>query len=231
MSAQILYQKVADDIKKNILSGTYEVGSLIPTENELEQKYEVSKITVRKAVEQLVAEGYLNKKSGIGTRVISNNLFNKLSKARSYSSIIGEQGMLTKEILDVKTVDVSQTPLKAAFENQNVVYIKRLYSLNDKPFIIVEHYLPNIKIPAVSNELKYQSLYKFLKDSGQEVSSFKDDFSAVNIDSDAQKLLNKDDSIALKRIRRGFDNKGDLIEYTVSIYDSNKMPYEIEYEI
>lgn len=231
MSAQILYQKVADDIKKNILSGTYEVGSLIPTENELEQKYEVSKITVRKAVEQLVAEGYLNKKSGIGTRVISNNLFNKLSKARSYSSIIGEQGMLTKEILDVKTVDVSQTPLKTAFENQNVVYIKRLYSLNDKPFIIVEHYLPNIKIPVVSNELKYQSLYKFLKDSGQEVSSFKDDFSAVNIDSDAQKLLNKDDSIALKRIRRGFDNKGDLIEYTVSIYDSNKMPYEIEYEI
>lgn len=231
MSAQILYQKVADDIKKNILSGTYEVGSLIPTENELEQKYEVSKITVRKAVEQLVAEGYLNKKSGIGTRVISNNLFNKLSKARSYSSIIGEQGMLTKEILDVKTVDVSQTPLKTAFENQNVVYIKRLYSLNAKPFIIVEHYLPNVKIPEVSDELKYQSLYKFLKDSGQEISSFKDDFSAVNIDSNAQKLLNKDDSIALKRIRRGFDNMGDLIEYTISIYDSNKMPYEIEYEI
>jgi Transcriptional regulators len=48
MVVEILYQKVADDIKKNILSGTYEVGSLIPTENELEQKYDVSKITIRK---------------------------------------------------------------------------------------------------------------------------------------------------------------------------------------
>jgi len=74
-------------------------------------------------------------------------------------------------------------------------------------------------------------LYKFLKDSGQEINSFKDEFSAVNISVEDQKLLNKDDTLALKRIRRGFDNKGHLIEYTESIYDSNKMPYKIEYEI
>lgn len=231
MAMQILYQKVADDIKKNILSGNYAVGSLIPTENELETKYEVSKITVRKAVEQLVAEGYLTKKSGIGTRVISNNLFNKLSKARSYTSIVNEQGDLSKEFLEVKSIDASETPLKLAFKNQNILYVKRLYSLNNKPFIIVNHYLPELKAPEKITELKNQSLYKFLRDSGREISNFKDSFSAVNLNSEDQKLLNKKDSLALKRIRRGYDNKGNLIEYTISIYDSNKMPYEIEYEI
>jgi Transcriptional regulators len=61
--------------------------------------------------------------------------------------------------------------------------------------------------------------------------AFKDAFSAVNLNLEDQKLLGKTESLALKRIRCGYDNKGNLIEYTISIYDSNKMPYEIEYEI
>ncbi|ALB30096.1 GntR family transcriptional regulator [Companilactobacillus heilongjiangensis] len=231
MVAEILYQKVADDIKKNILSGVYELDSLIPTENDLEKKYSVSKITVRKAVEQLVAEGYLMKKSGIGTRVVSNHLFNKLSKAKSYSTIVRENDQLTKQVLEVANVSAEETPIATEFGDQNIVYIKRLYSLDNKPFIIVSHYLPNVEIPTEKRNLKNQSLYKFLKDSGQEINSFKDEFSAVNISTADQKLLNKDDTLALKRIRRGFDNKGNLIEYTESIYDSNKMPYKIEYEI
>ena len=231
MVVEILYQKVADDIKKNILSGTYEVGSLIPTENELEQKYDVSKITIRKAVEKLVAEGYLKKKSGIGTRVISNNLFNKLSKAKSYSSIVNESGNLTKQILVANVLATKDTPVKAESTNKNIVYIKRLYLLDNKPFIIVNHYLPNIDVADELQSLKNQSLYKFLRDNGQEINSFSDEFSAVNIDETDKKILQKQDNLALKRIRRGFDNKGKLIEYTESIYDSNKMPYKIEYEI
>lgn len=231
MVAEILYQKVADDIKKNILSGIYEVDSLIPTENDLEKKYDVSKITVRKAVEQLVAEGYLKKKSGIGTRVISNNLFNKLSKAKSYSSIVKEHDQLTKEIIETESLPVEKTPLATEITEQQVLYIKRLYSLDNQPFIIVKHYLPNVEVPNHEQELKSQSLYKFLKDSGQEISHFKDEFSAVNLNQADQELLQKQDTLALKRIRRGFDSKGHLIEYTESIYDSNKMPYKIEYEI
>ncbi|KRN98765.1 GntR family transcriptional regulator [Companilactobacillus kimchiensis] len=231
MVAEILYQKVADDIKKNILSGMYEVGSLIPTENELETKYNVSKITIRKAVDQLVTEGYLLKKSGIGTRVISNSLFNKLSKARSYSSIIKEHDQLTKKNLTVELVSAIDTPLKDLFENQNIIYVKNLYSLDNNPFILVEHFLPNINLTNNKSKFNNQSLYKFLKDNGQEINSFKEEFSAVNLDTSDQELLNKKDSLALKRIRQGFDNKGHLIEYTTSIYDSNKMPYKIEYEI
>ncbi|MQS75490.1 GntR family transcriptional regulator [Companilactobacillus halodurans] len=231
MVVEILYQKVAADIKKNILSGAYPVDSLIPTENDLEQKYDVSKITVRKAVEQLVADGYLRKKSGIGTRVISDNLFNKLSKAKSYSAIVNEQGKLTKEILSSKILPTEQTPLKDEFTSPRVVFVKRLYSLDDEPFIIVNHLLPKIEGTSQVKNLNHQSLYKFLKDNGQEISHFSDEFSAIQLDDDEKKILNKKDALALKRIRRGFDNKGNLIEYTESIYDSNKMPYKIEYDI
>lgn len=228
--AQILYQKVADDIKRNILSGFYEVGNLMPTEHDLEEKYGVSKITVRKAVDQLVAEGYIAKKSGIGTRVISNDLFNKLSKAKSYSSIVNDKGKLTKEVLEIKYMGLKDTPINQTLV-EPILYIKRLYLLDGKPFLNVNHYIPNVMVNIQKSELQNKSLYKFLKDNGKNINSFKDEFTAVNLDETEKQLLNKKDTLALKRIRRGFDKKGELIEYTESIYDSSKMPYEIEYEI
>lgn len=229
MISGTLYQKTAADIKKNILAGKYEVGTLIPTENELETMYGVSKITIRKAVELLVAEGYLEKKSGIGTKVISNNLFNKLSKAKSYSSIVNEYGDLSKTILKIKLVDPQGTPFAAS--GQPVLYIKRLYALNKTPFIIFEHYLPNVGIQSGLKDLRHQSLYKILKDSGQDVHNFNDQFRAVKLSAADQKTLATTDEIGLKRIRQGYDRLGNLIEYSLAIYDTNKFPYEIEYEI
>ena len=64
-----LYIEVAESIKSAILNGVYPVGTQIPTENELEQTFNVSKITVRKAIEILSNEGYVEKKSGKGTTV------------------------------------------------------------------------------------------------------------------------------------------------------------------
>lgn len=230
MMTGILYQNIAEDIKKNILSGKYPVGKLIPTENELEKMYKVSKITIRKAVQLLVGEGYLVKKSGIGTTVISNSLFNKLSKARSFSSIVDENGDLDKKILEIKLVAPDGTPFKED-GNQEVLYIKRLYLLNKQPFIIFEHFLPNVGIKSELKDLRHKSLYKILQDSGQNVASFKDEFKAVNLDDEDKKLLNKSDTLAINRIRRGFDRFGHLIEYSLARYDTNKFPYEIEYEV
>lgn len=49
----LLYIEIAETLKKDILAGIYPVGTQIPTENELEVKFSVSKITVRKAIEIL----------------------------------------------------------------------------------------------------------------------------------------------------------------------------------
>lgn len=224
-----LYQNIAVDIKKDILSGKYEVGTLIPTENELENIYKVSKITIRKSVELLVSEGYLEKKSGIGTKVISNDLFNKLSKARSFSSIVNEHGDLSKSILQIKLVSPKGTPFEES--KQKVLYIKRLYSLDKEPFIIFEHYLPNVGIQDELKDLRHKSLYKILKDSGQDINNFKDDFRAVKLSAEEMSILDTTDELAIKRIRKGFDRFNNVIEYSVAIYDTNRFPYEIEYEI
>ncbi len=59
---RVLYLEVADKIKEDIFSGKYPVGSMLPTESELEELFQVSKITVRKAIELLASDEYVEEK-------------------------------------------------------------------------------------------------------------------------------------------------------------------------
>jgi GntR family transcriptional regulator, arabinose operon transcriptional repressor len=63
------YQVILEDIKSDILSGIYSVGTQIPTENALQDKYKVSRQTVRKAILELSNEGFLRSEKGSGTYV------------------------------------------------------------------------------------------------------------------------------------------------------------------
>ena len=65
-----LYYSIMEIIKDSIINGIYPVGSLLPTETEFENQFNVSKITIRKAIELLEMDGYVSKKSGKGTTVI-----------------------------------------------------------------------------------------------------------------------------------------------------------------
>ncbi|MEE1274075.1 MAG: GntR family transcriptional regulator [Olegusella sp.] len=67
-----LYQQVMEKIKRGIESGAYATGEKIPSEAELSEMYSVSRITVRRAVEELVEQGLLTKRQGKGTYVITH---------------------------------------------------------------------------------------------------------------------------------------------------------------
>lgn len=59
-----LYQQLKEEIKAAIKNGTFPSGTKIPTESELSEKFNVSRITVRRAVQELCQEDYLSKKQG-----------------------------------------------------------------------------------------------------------------------------------------------------------------------
>ena len=81
-----LYQKIYDDLRAAIKDGTYVQGDKIPSESELSDRYEVSRITVRRAIEDLCSDGYLTKMQGRGTFVESRCLNSKLLRTSDTSS-------------------------------------------------------------------------------------------------------------------------------------------------
>lgn len=81
------YQVILEDIKSNILSGAYSVGEQIPTEFALQDKYKVSRQTVRKAILELSNEGFLRSEKGSGTYV--SNQFRSKTGGNSSNKTIG----------------------------------------------------------------------------------------------------------------------------------------------
>lgn len=81
------YQVIIDDIKSYILSGTYSIGEQIPTESALQDSYNVSRQTVRKAILELSNEGFLRSEKGSGTYV--SNQYRSRSGGHTSKKTIG----------------------------------------------------------------------------------------------------------------------------------------------
>lgn len=89
------YQVIIEDIKSKILSGDYSTGEQIPTESVMQETYNVSRHTVRKAILELSNEGFLRSEKGSGTYV-SNQYQSKASGASANKTI----GVITTYISD-----------------------------------------------------------------------------------------------------------------------------------
>ncbi len=81
-----LYQQVMDDLQNGIEIGRFRPGDKIPSENELSEIYGVSRITIRRAIEELAKEGVLTKKQGKGTYVNPPKLTRKILRDGGTSS-------------------------------------------------------------------------------------------------------------------------------------------------
>ncbi len=78
--AKPLYKQLEDQLKEEIDTGKRKAGSRLPTENELSTTYNVSRVTVRKALAGLSELGYLDRKSGKGTFVAEKRIQRNISK-------------------------------------------------------------------------------------------------------------------------------------------------------
>ncbi|KAB8127032.1 GntR family transcriptional regulator [Gracilibacillus oryzae] len=72
-----LYEQVYESLKEEIISAKYKIGDKIPSENELAEAFQVSRITSKKALEMLVNEGFVYRQRGKGTFVAKQRSDNK----------------------------------------------------------------------------------------------------------------------------------------------------------
>lgn len=227
----VLYLEVAEQIKSDIMNGTYPVGSLLPTEAELEQLFDVSKITVRRAIELLSSEELVEKKSGKGTTVLSNRPYNKLSKAGTFTEYLNDSGQkVAKKILKLETV--SLLPESAIYDclGEQAVKVSRLYTLDDKPYIYFNYYLPTTLADVPLAAFEQESLYRLMDQHGIEIIKFEDSFQTIELTPEQQEILLTSEKNGLKRIRKSFGLSGKVVEFSEAIYNTALYPYVIEYE-
>lgn len=227
-----LYMQVQEKIKKRIITGKYPIGTLIPPEPELKSEFKVSIITVRRAVEELAIQGYVEKRSGIGTTVLGNRAISNLSKGQGFSDYLSENGLdLKKEFISLTTVDTTEDPTLRRYFDEKCYCVERLYLLDDQPYIHFKHYIPgDIEIP--DNEIQFEeSLYEIMYEQGFIFKRFKDEFGVETPTAAIAKTLNIEEKPTFNRIRYSYDMTDKLLEYSVGFYNTDLQKYVVNFDL
>ena len=226
-----LYIQVKNILKERILNEQYPIHSLIPPESQLEKEFQVSKITVRKAVELLTQEGYVDKRIGYGTTVLNNAAFNNMSTGENFSSFLLKEGKhLTKSVLSVSKT-ITPTEVSSHITDKECTVIERLYKLNDEPYIYMLHYIPcHVNLP-LDKDYFAQSLYDALRKTGVKFNQFRDEFTISTPPDKTKALLKSDQEVLLKRIRYAYDSVDSIIEYSYAYYLTDKQNYVIDFTV
>ena len=86
------YKQIEKDILDKIQTGYFKQNDMIPTELELSKTYNVSRVTVRRATDNLVAQGLLYRTAGVGTFVNHNPATQKIATLKSFTEEMEELG-------------------------------------------------------------------------------------------------------------------------------------------
>ena len=92
-SSEPLYQQLEQTLKAKIEHNQWHKGDKLPTELELSRQYDVSRITIRKALDSLVKSGYIVRRSGKGTFVTNEKIQRPISGASSFTEICHAMGL------------------------------------------------------------------------------------------------------------------------------------------
>lgn len=229
-----LYLQIKKIIKERILHGVYPLGSIIPSEPQLENEFQVSKMTVRNAIQELSQEGYVEKRSGIGTRVIRNTSLSKLSKGKRFTELLVEDGhQIVKRHLQTELItNEAGTELHRMFGGR-CIRIERLYMLDGKPYIHYAHYLQAAVFAGVEQpeDLAAQSLYDLIEEQVSLV-NFRDQFTTSAADANLAGLLQVSEGTSLlKRLRHSYDEEGGVVEFSIGHYNTEMQSYIVSYDV
>ncbi|WP_440897687.1 GntR family transcriptional regulator [Amphibacillus sp. Q70] len=161
-----LYVQLKNYLLRHI-EGNLKPNEQIPSENSLIEMFNVSRTTVRKALDELTAEGVLYKKQGIGTFVkfIKNN--HKLGDYTGFTQKMKKMGceiqynLISKEVMNANNAIASRLKLN---QDEKVFHIERIGIRDGVPLNLTYSYIPYEKVKGIEDyDFAKASLYQVLK--------------------------------------------------------------------
>ncbi|MFC7392067.1 GntR family transcriptional regulator [Scopulibacillus cellulosilyticus] len=229
-----LYHQLKEILRDNIESSKWRPGELIPSENQLQKDYNISRNTVKKALDDLVAEGLLHRIQGKGTFVAMPKLDQSLSSFYSFSKVMEEKGLEPKDIIisinktnaDPNIANHLQIP-----EGAPIITLERLRCAKEEPIILETSYIPQSIISDLDKEkIQKYSLYDYMqKEYGVIVTNAKEIFEPVLIrEYESQYLQVKPGFPALLLDRIGYDANRRPVEFCRSIVRGDRCRFYTE---
>lgn len=170
--ADLVYQQVITDLNKRIMADEF-ANKKLPDERSLSEQYQVSRSSIKRALNVLANQGLIFKKRGSGTFI--NPLYLKNQSSFKYEgtnlgitdSLNTEGAKPSIQLLDFKVVPASQELQQDLFltADEFVYEIKRLRLLDDHPFMIESGYIPIKLVPELNRQVVSGSIFNYVQET------------------------------------------------------------------
>ena len=227
-----LYEQLRKDMIGKIAAREWMPGQRIPAEMDLCESYGVSRITVRKAIEDLVGSGHLRRYRGKGTFVRMELIENKLSKFYSFSEALKSKGL--KEFAEVLafetvTVDVFLAEKLRLYVSDRVYKLMRLRSVDEMPYAVETSYIPKAQFPTLTGEfIAENGLYNAMQLLGITPNRATETFHVDSMDGLEARLLQQNSREPVMCIERLTLCDDLMVEYCRSIVRGDFFNYTVE---
>lgn len=230
-----LHHQITLLLRRQISSGELKPGDMIPSESQLCSQYNVSRTTVRQALNQLVEENLIIRRRGKGSFVASPKLRRSLNHLYSFSEDMLSMGLKPfSHVLEQKVVEAADE-IKGALDlpayNSRVLQLMRVRIANNEPLLLETTYIPLYLCPDIQEvDFSSSSLYQVLQ-SKYDLHLHKavETYEAVKTDRNTAACLKVRTGTSAFRIQRtAYLESGVPFEFTHSITRSDKCMFRVE---
>ena len=229
-----MYYQLKELLREKIAAGEWKPGAMIPSERELSEQYNISRMTARQALKELTTEGLLYRKQGRGTFVAEPKIEQKLGRLTSFSEDMHarklEPGgqvlrleLLTPPILVCRALQI--TP------ERQVVLLERLRLAGGEPIALETCHLHFKNVQRLLEEnFENKSLYNILRKKYNILPTRAQQQVEADLCSHReQKFLKiEEGSPVLRNKRIAFDQWERPFEYTESAYRADRYVFQAE---
>ena len=166
-SQRALYLQIIDALTARIEAGELAPGDRVLSERDLSKQLQVSRMTVRHALNAMYVRGLLTRQQGRGTFVAEPKLEEPTNTFLSFSESMVRKGITpTARLLNLQRMPatLSLTEELHIGLGQDVFYVNRLRLANLEPMVIEHSYFPAALFPDLDKQdLESQSIYRILE--------------------------------------------------------------------
>ena len=224
-----MYIKIHNQIKREIEKHNYKVGSKIPAERQLAQKFGVSRMTLRQAIKTLEDEGILEQRVGSGTYVANQKVQEKMSGIMSFTDITHANGQTpSSKLISYRFGKPSLSEMERLNldDTQEVLRMERIRYADDVPICYEVVSIPHSVILNMSKADISSHLYQTLEKNGYKIGRVTEYISAAVANENAARLLDaKKGEALITRLQVTELSNGVPFEYTRASYVADRFEF------
>ncbi len=203
-NATPLYRQIATQLRQEIAEGRFERTGKLPSEAELRERFSVSRVTVRLALNTLAESGLIEQRKGKGTYLIGREVRYELDTLRSFHESLRLQGFDARMSLLTFALRTPPRPIGNMLGHDNAcLFLERLHLIGEEPIAVGCSFLPAklANIPRVEADIvpTYALLNRF---SGHSLDRVHVTLGAQTADTRLAHLLQIAENSALLRMER-----------------------------